>query len=170
MSQSGSLKEYLRLQYGVNTQKTMATFEKELVRAARFSNHHHFTLRCYRSGIVPSSLRIKAPVNTERARSAAARASRVYVQERLKTSWRTKNAANSNADQCRNSLRATLHAEDFEKVTTLCERTAERVFEKCKGRQVKKYEKLRAAMKTDGQVNLRPSWLINLSKKELTDD
>ena len=57
-----------------------------------------------------------------------------------------------------------MHAEDFDKVTTFCERTAELVFEKCKGRQVKKFEKLRAAMKTDGQINLRPSWLVNLSK------
>ena len=77
MSQSGSLKEYLRLQYGVNTQKAMATFGKELVRAATFYNHHNFTLRCYRSGIVPGSLRIKASVNSE----IAAQDSKIFTAQ-----------------------------------------------------------------------------------------
>ena len=87
MSRSeSSLKSYLRSHYAVNMQKTVATLGKELLRAARFSNHHHFTLGCHKSGIVPTSLRIKAPVNTERARAAAERTSRVFVQERIKTS------------------------------------------------------------------------------------
>ena len=154
----------------MNTQKTVATLGKELLRAARFSNHHHFTLRCYKSGIVPTSLRIKAPVNTERARAAAERTSRVFVQERIKTSWRAKNAATSNAENCRSYLRATLQEEDFRKVTSICEQTADHVFAKCKERQVKKFEKLREKLsRKDEQVNLRPTWLINLSKKNLSD-
>ena len=47
---------------------------KELQRAATFSSYHLFTLHCYKSEIVPIRLRIKAPVNTQRARDAAHRA------------------------------------------------------------------------------------------------
>ena len=171
MSQSEtSLKSYLRTKYGEQTQKTVATLGKELLREARFSNHHHFTLRCYKSGIVPPSLRIKAPVNTERARSAAARTARIFVQERIKTSWRAKKAAVSIADECRKSLEATLLDENFQKVTSLCERTAARVFLKCKERQVRKFDTLREKIaKKDEEVNLRPTWLINLSKRDLTN-
>ncbi len=140
--------------------------------SARFSNHHHFNLRCYKSGIIPTSLRIKAPVNTERARRAAARTSRIFVQERIKTSWRARNASSSNAEKCRGSIRAALSCEDFNKVTSLCDRTAKWVFEKCKDRQISKFGKLREKIvrqAKDEELNLRPTWLINLSKKDLTD-
>ena len=87
-TQSGSLKSYLRHQYGVHTQKAVGVFGKELDRLAGFTNYHHFNLRVYNSGIVPPSLKIKAPVNSERACAAAARASRIFTQERVKSAWR----------------------------------------------------------------------------------
>ena len=99
---------------------------------------------------------LKAPLNTERARATAERTSRVFVQKRIKTSWRAKNAAISNAENCRSYLRATLQEEDFRKVTSICEQTADHVFAKCKERQDKKFEKLREKIsRKDEQVNLR---------------
>ena len=116
-TQSRSLKQYLRYQYGVHTQKAIDVFGKELDHLARFTNHHHFNLRCYNSGIVPPSLKIKAPVNSERARAAAARASRIFTQERVKSSWRARQSALGSVEGCRENLRATLSSEDLEKVT-----------------------------------------------------
>ena len=123
---------------------------KELQGFARFPNYHHFTLRCDKSGIGPPSLRIKAPVKTDRARNAAMRTSKVFVQERIKT-WRAKEAALSNVEKFRSGLRAAVSEVDFVKVTSLCERTAQ----KC----------LRSAKK----VNLGPDWLVNLSKKDFPE-
>ena len=126
-TQSGtSLQSYLRSQYGGKTQTIVATLGKELQRCARFSNPHHFTLRCYKSGLVPPSLRVKAPVKTDRARNAAMRTSKVFVQERIKTSWRAKEAALSNVEKCRSGLHAAVSEVDFDKVTSLCERTAQK--------------------------------------------
>ena len=169
-----SLKSYLRERYGVQTQKAVSTLGKELQRSARFSNHHHFNLRCYKTGIVPVSLRIKAPVNTRRAKEAAERASRVFVQERIKTSLRARNSAIAAQEKCRKLLQEELSEIDFKKVTSLCVRTAEKVFEKVKERQTKKFTALRERFlkvsdTSTEEESLRPSWVINLSKKNLTE-
>ena len=70
-TQSGSLKSYLRKQYGQETQKIVDVFGKELQRVALFANHHHFNIRCLKTGHCPPSLKLKSPVNTDRARQAA---------------------------------------------------------------------------------------------------
>ena len=56
MNRSGSLRTYLIMEYGEQTQRLVKDCGKELDRQARFANHHHFNLRCVKSGIVPSSL------------------------------------------------------------------------------------------------------------------
>ena len=129
-AQSGSLKSHLRHQYGVHTQKAVDVFGKELDRLARFPNHYHCNLRYYKSGIVPPCLKIKAPVNSERARTAAARASRVFTQERVKLSWRARQSALGSVEGCRENLRASLSSEDFEIVERICKRSAESTFKK----------------------------------------
>ena len=92
-TQSGSLKSYLRKQYGQETQKIVDVFGKELQRVARFANHHHFNIRCLKTVHCPPSLKLKSPVNTDRARQAADRVSRIYMQERVKTSWKAERKA-----------------------------------------------------------------------------
>ena len=56
-------------------------------------------------------------------------------------------------------------------MTFLCDRTADIVFQKFKDRQIKKFNKLREGIigSTPTDINLRPSWLVNLSRKELTE-
>ena len=61
---------------------------KESDRLAGFTNYRHYNLRYYKSGVVSSALKIKAPANSERPRAAAARASRIFTQERVKSSWK----------------------------------------------------------------------------------
>ena len=56
MNQSGLLRTYLIKEYGEQTQRLVNHHGRELNRQARFANHHHFILRCVKSGIVPSSL------------------------------------------------------------------------------------------------------------------
>ena len=84
----------------MHTQKAVDVFGKVLDRLARFTNHHHFNLRCYKSGIVPPSLKIKAPANSEHARAAAARASRIFIQECVKSSWRARQSALGSVEGC----------------------------------------------------------------------
>ena len=156
----------------MHTEKAVDVFGRELDRIARFINHNHPNLRCYKSGIVPPSLRIKAPVNSERARAAAARASRIFTQERVKSSWRARQSALGSVEGCRENLRATLSSEDFEKVERICKRLAESTFKKFKEQQVVKIDNLRKQIiginEKPGDVNLRPSWVVNLSNHKLS--
>ena len=128
-TQSGSLKSYLRTTYGANTQRRVNDFGKELQRVARYKNHHHFYVRCNKSDLVPQSLRIKSPVNTDRAQLAAEKATKVFLQERIKVTWRVRNAATKNAEILRANLEKELSEADFKKVEQRCTRTAEKCFE-----------------------------------------
>ena len=172
-TQSVSLKQYLVQKYGERIQRTVADLGKELKRESRYLNHHHFNIRCNKSGIIPPSLQIKSPVNTERARSAAKRAAKVFLQERVKTSWRAGHAAKTKVDYHRRVLQTKLTPEDYNKVTSICERTAEATFIKFKQRQIEKFTKLQTGFVTacrKEDENLRTSWLVNLSKKVLTEE
>ena len=113
-----SLKHYLRTKYGEKLQKSVNTYGKELNRAARFANHHHFNLRCNKVGLVPLSLRINSPVNTDRAESAAKRVSRMFLQARIKTLWRVMNAATKGAEQLEEDIKVLVLINSLE--YTLC--------------------------------------------------
>ena len=170
ITQPGSFKSYLRLSYGMQTQRTVNDFGKELQRVARYSNHHHFNVRCNKSGVVPPSLRMKAPVDTDRARAAAARTSRIFVQERIKVTWKTRELAVANVNTIRRSLKGTLSEEDFMKVERICSKTAEKTFQRFKSRQRQKFEGIRnESSKESDDMDLRPSWVVNLSERKLTE-
>ena len=136
-TRSGSFKSYICSQYGVETKRLVNVYSKELQRRARFANHHLFSLRCLKSYLVPASLRIKSPVLTERAKSAATRVSRTFLQERVKTSRQVRNHAISQAREYRAKLQGILSSEDFEKTERICTKTAEKTFQRGKERQSK---------------------------------
>ena len=82
------------------------------------------------------------------------------------------NAATKGAEQLEEDIKNAMSESDFKKVTEICKKAADVTFEMCKVRQREKFEKLRvkAVNKEEREeLNLRPSWLINLSKKELTE-
>ena len=173
---SESLKVYLRLKYGAQTQRTVSVYGKELVRTSRFLNHHHFNLRCLKSNLIPASLCIKSPVDTHRARTAAKRASRIFLQECVKTSIRACGAAKEAAKACWRRLQNSVSEEDIETIEKVCQGTAEKTFRKFKERQCRKFERLRGKTTHTGitfenpsELNLRPSWIVNMSDRKLSE-
>ena len=94
-------------------------YGKELERLARLKNHH-FNVRCYKSGITSPSLRVKAPVDTERARAAAVKVSRIFTQERIKTSWKARETTSFHINNYQNQLNNVVSSKDFEKIDQLC--------------------------------------------------
>ena len=54
-------------------------------------------------------------METDRARSAANRAAKVFLQERIKVMWRLRNAALKTTGVLRESLMRELSKDDFEK-------------------------------------------------------
>ena len=118
----------------------------------------------------------KKIVSTERARSAAKRVSRIFAQERVKTSLWAKNSASVEANKLRSRLQEELSTEDFDKITRICDKTAENTFVSIKERHQRKFDTLAGKLKPltrtedSSHVNLRPAWVVNLSKRELTTD
>ena len=172
-TRSGSLKDYLRRTYGEQVQKIVDIYGKELDRQARFSNHHHFNLRCHKSGVIPLSLRVKSPVDSNRARAAAARVSKVFLQERIKSSWNVRKSAQSHAEGCRKILHKALSLEDFSKIDGMCKKKAETVFVKVKENQIRKFDGLKGEIEKPEKKyveEVRSSWVVNLSQRKLTTE
>ena len=173
-TQSGSLKHYLRDKYGQKTQRMVDAYGKERERRARFSNHHLFILRCYKSGIIPTGLRMITPVNTERAHVAARRASRVFTQERIKTTMKQRDSAAARVKTIKHELSSTLSEDDFNKIEKLCQRGEEATFERFKERQRKKFDNLRENFgrfdADNKRIDHRPSWIVNLSDRKLSKE
>ena len=73
-----------------------------------------------------------------------------------------------------------LGEEDFGKIKNICVKTSEKVFGKVKERHIKKFNQLRQrqtttatysniSLKDPMKLHLRPSWVVNLSNKNLTN-
>ena len=55
--------------YGRDLLKVVRNFEATAKKIARFRNHLRLSLRCKQSDITPSSLRIRCPIKSERAKA-----------------------------------------------------------------------------------------------------
>ena len=171
MTRPESLKNYILTKYGETTQRTVTLYGKEMDRAARFANHHHFNLRCLKSDIVPPSLLLKTPVNTKRAKAATVRASRIFLQERVKTSLGVKESAKIRAEDYKRKLQAVMREEDLEKVTSICAKKSDAVFETWKKRQVRKFGNLgkRPGKDPIKDTSVGTTWVHNMSKRKLSE-
>ena len=148
-----------------DVKRLVNVYSKELQRRARFANHHLFNLRCLKSSIIPTSLRIKSPVSTNRAQAAASRVSRIFLQERVKTSQKVKNNATLATDDYRTQLQNIMSTEDFATTERICKNTAEKTFQRFKERQSRKFSQLRSRQETNCLPvrNGREQWVVNLS-------
>ena len=81
-------------------------------------------------------------MDTDRARAAAARSSRIFLQEWVKTSIRARKTAEERAKACKERLKSTLFEDDMVKVESICQGTANKVFQKFKERQRSTFESL----------------------------
>ena len=151
--------------YGTQAQREVNELSKELKRAARYSNHHHFNLRCSKARIIPNSLPTKSPSDTKQAHSAAAKVSRIFLQEKIKAAWRIRCSASSNARHIWEFLKESLEIEDFVKVERICGKTAEQTFQHYKARQRQKFKKLRKRTTMVEEVIPKPEWTVNLSNR-----
>ena len=71
----------LREAYGQNVVKQVRQLEKLELNDARYRNHLVFTLRCRDSNIMPPSLRLKCPINTNNARTIVEKVRKQLVRK-----------------------------------------------------------------------------------------
>ena len=126
-----SLKTFLRTTYDSEAVSLTNGYGKCLEKLAKFRNHVVFTARCKKTGLTPPSLKINSPIATERGRAIASRASRQFLDERLRV-------ANYKVRQLEDErkwtelgllgLRRRLSTDDFERVDKINKEQAERTF------------------------------------------
>ena len=163
------MQNYLREKYGSPTQLLARKYERDLHRKTRYTNHHIFSLRCRDEKVIPVSLRIRPPLETKRAFKIAERASRAFLNERIKETQRKRNEVMSRIAATQRRLEHELTTDDFERVSKLCKDAAERTFVRTKRDHLRKLEGL---TRKKGPVNLKPEgldrWLVNRTSVTLT--
>ena len=133
-----SVKSLLRSTYGSRITETTTSYQRCVEKLSRFKNHVVFNSRCKREKIIPESLRIKPPINTEQGRRIAERASHQFVNERLRLANYRMRQLQEEAKWREIGLRRQLKEKDAARVIDMTKKNAEIVFERTEDRQRKK--------------------------------
>ena len=133
---------FLRFTYGDETRNLTAQYGKCLEKYSRFKNHVVFSTRCKQQGVVPPSLRIRPPINTNRGRQIAEKASRSFVNERFRLANQRVRELEDEKKWRELGLRRKLSSNDFKKVNnTVINEHAEQVFQRTKKSQQAKLDR-----------------------------
>ena len=109
-----SFRNYVRRTYGTQTQELTAKYGKCLEKLAHFNNHVVFNARCKKQDVVPPSLQIRSPVDTQRGWEIAKRASRSFLNERLRLANHRKRELMDELKWREIGLRRALNTVDYE--------------------------------------------------------
>ena len=118
----------LRSEFGQDFVKTVRKWDKFERKIARHKNHLVFSLRCKDEGIIPSSLRIRSPINTSNARNIIEKARKGLLQERIRVTTNKLNTFESESKKCRESVVLTLPSDRLSQVRYFVTRSRETVF------------------------------------------
>ena len=167
-----SFKSLLRNKYGCDVTAITTGYQRCVEKQARFRNHIIFSARCKRRGVVPPSLRVRSPINTDKGRSIARNAERQFLAERLRiANYRAKELEEERKWR-EIGLRRVLDPEDSERVLRVSAENAEVVFNKTREQQRKKFDRLVCrqidCQRSGSDQAAKKTWVINLSSHELT--
>ena len=167
-----SFKSLLRNKYGCDVTAITTGYQRCVEKQARFRNHIVFSARCKRRGVVPPSLRVRSPINTDKGRSIARNAERQFLAERLRiANYRAKELEEERKWR-EIGLRRVLDPEDSERVLRVSAENADVVFNKTREQQRKKFDRLVCrqidCQRSGSDQAAKTTWVINLSSHELT--
>jgi hypothetical protein len=133
-------------------------------------------MRCRDEGIIPLSLRIKPLVSTKEGYRIAERASKAFVHERVRHTYRMKKDLHEKSIQLEESLSHTLEPANFVEICSLTKKAASHTFHQTKCNNLKKLEKLNKLKKSETKFGngLKPDWLrrwvVNLSDQLISKE
>ncbi len=179
-----NLFQVLRRSYGQGTVKLLRNCENIEKKTSCFRNHRVFTLRCRDQGLTPPSLRLKCPINTQKARDIIKKAEKDLLRERI----RVINNKIDYLDRKKSELNRDLNSRDFpsdtkQSIVQHLAKTREKTFQDVRARQQRKYDRLveksehSRTDKTDSrdrnkELDLSGSqlkkWVVNLSRYKVT--
>ena len=167
-----SFKNLLRNKYGQSITTATTAYQRCVEKSARFRNHVAFTMKCKKEGIVPKSLYIRPPIDTERGRRITQNAERQLLNERLRVSNFQIRKLEEERKWREIGLRRKLDSEDFERLLKMSRDNAELTFVNTRERQQQKFERLRLEKsKRDTQQTStgQDRWVVNLSSRNLSE-
>ena len=172
----------VRQNYGQTTVKHLRDLENCEKKIQRHRNHLVYTLRCRDLSLTPSSLKLRSPINTNRAREIINRAQKCLVRERIRV---INNKVTSLKHQSKNleeivdnkiPAESPLRKQTKDHIATAKETT----YQNTKRRHLKKLQNLadKSAVKKKKSLDSTPDlsgtqlkkWVVNLSKYKLTDN
>ena len=167
-----SWRNYLVSTYGREAKALPIEYSRSLEKLARFKNHIIFSARYKRENIIPTSLRIKPPIQTHQGREIAEKVGRCFLDERL---WLANHRVRQLKDDIKwreLGLRRTLTDTDFDQLKRMSEQQAEKVFEQTRQRQRQKFNRWKqSTASNNGQLTKdarKVRWVINLSQHQMT--
>ena len=181
-----NLYQTLRLNYGQKVVKQLRVCDNLGKKIARFRNHRVFTLRCKDSNVTPSSLSLKCPINTNKARDIIHKAEKELLRERLRVVNNKLTDLNHKKDYADSDLKARGLPDNVQQsISQHLEKSREHEYKQVRDRQTRKYQRLLdkkekcnlfKRSKNNGN-NDNPDlsgtqlkrWVINLSKYKATD-
>ena len=144
-------------------------------KVARHKNHRVFTLRCRDKGIVPPSLMLKCPINTQNARNIVNRAQSQLIRERIRVTTNKIKTWESDIEGQKNIIYDHIHGDQDAKqnIDLFISKTHNTVYEGCKERQKEKLKRfLSKKQETEPDLSggLLKKWVINISQKVLSNE
>ena len=171
-----SFKTLLRTNYDSGAVSLANSYGRCLEKLAKFRNHIVFSARCKKTGLIPPSLQIKSPVATERGKAIASRASRQFLNERLRVANYKVRQLEDELKWTELGLRRKLNTDDFTRLDKISKDHAQRTFIRVREHQKEKFERfaLRTPSSQKGQPSTiktidRSRWVINKSSRQLTN-
>lgn len=173
-----SLKSYLRTTYDSRVVDLTNSYGRCLEKIAKFRNHVVFTARCKKTGLIPPNLKINPPIKTDRGRAIADRASRQFLDERLRVANYGLRRLEDEKKWRELGLRRHLNTTDYQKVEKICKEQAEHTFVKVRERQREKFDRFTSRQRAVVMENQPKSnntiektkWVINKSSRTLTEE
>ncbi|XP_072048287.1 uncharacterized protein [Amphiura filiformis] len=175
----------LRENYGRNAVRDLRSLENTERKISRFRCHRVYSLRAKHSGLIPTSLKLKCPINTKRARDIVNKAEKALLNERIRV---VTNKIKTLEDE-KIRANANLNAHNINKdlsreISRHVENSRESEFQHVRARQTRKLKELAVKQEksTTNNVNKNNSdakldlsgtqlkrWVKNLSKYKLSD-
>ena len=164
----------IRINYGQDRVKELRQCESVERKLSRHRNHLVFSLRCKDEGIIPTSLRIRCPIQSRKAHDIIAKARKDLLNERIHITSKKVSVLKLQAQEKTTCLLSKLSAEEGEVVSSHLQRSKEHEYTKTKQRHMAKLERLKTKKlppSTDIDLSGQQlkKWVVNLSKYALSD-
>ncbi|XP_072024912.1 uncharacterized protein [Amphiura filiformis] len=174
----------VRNRYGQHAVKSIRDLESTERKLVRHRQHLTFTHRCKDNGVTPSSLKIRCPINTEKARNIIRKTEKDLIGERIRVvKNKIKSLKQTQESKVQNLETLNIDDESRRHVDSFLERKRKQEEVTTKERQKQKLkclvlkQEIKSRSKENTELDLsgtqlkkwREKWVKNISDKELSD-